>query len=100
MSYMETGERSSNNWVAWIAFAVANLASLYVDRYLWLLERKDDILVLIGLASVALGTWVVFASNRRLRSAIAVLIVLIVGQLALIEFLATMLSWSIFGFAP
>jgi hypothetical protein len=97
---MEPSEQRSNNWIAWIAFAVANLASVYVDKYLWLVQQQDDILVLLGVASVALGTWIVFASNRRLRSATVVLILLIVGQFGLIKFLATMLIWSIVGFAP
>jgi hypothetical protein len=88
------------DWIIWTAFVAVNLTSVYIDRYLWLLKHQLDILQLLAFPALALGAWIVFSSSRRLLAAFAVLIVLVVGQLAVIQFLYAMLIWSIVGFAP
>jgi hypothetical protein len=86
-------------WFAWFAFAATNLATIYVDRYLWYLANHFSILQLLAIASVALGIWALYLLQNRLLGLIPFFIILGIGQLSLIQYLAVYLIWSINGFA-
>jgi hypothetical protein len=85
-------------WFAWVAFAATNLATIYVDRYLYLANRLS-ILQLLAIASLALGGWTLYLLQNRLLGSILLVIVFGIGQLWLIQYLAMYLFFSINGFA-
>jgi hypothetical protein len=85
--------------LVWAAFVTANLVTIYVRSELWHLESRDSILHLLFFASVALGLWALLLTKGKI-AVISVLLILAVGQLWMIERTATLLIWSIKGFAP
>jgi hypothetical protein len=87
------------SWLVWAAFVTANLVTIYVRSELWHLASSGSILHLLFFASVVLGLWALLLTKGKI-AVISFLLILAVGQLWMIERTATLLIWSINGFAP
>jgi hypothetical protein len=65
-----------------------------------LMGLRFEMLTAIGILCVILAVRILAHTGLRLWPLFGVLFGLVVGQLWFIEFVATMLFWSIRGFAP
>jgi hypothetical protein len=85
----------------WFPFAAASLLTLWVrNTSMTLMGLRFELLAAIGILCVIFAVRILAHTGFRFWPLSGVLFGLVVGQLWFIEFVATMLFWSIRGFAP
>jgi hypothetical protein len=84
----------------WGPFIVSSLATWLANRTMWWSPYYENILVALGLLSLAFATRVLLNSGFRVWSVVGVLLGLLIGQLWFFKDVYTFAIWSLVGFAP
>lgn len=86
--------------ILWPVYALFALLTWFIYSGVWMVALYYLTLSVMGIVSAGLAFCILKEHRFALRPAVLVVLVLVVGQWWLIEFLTVQLLWSIKGFAP
>ena len=86
--------------ILWFVLIVLGVASWLVHGELWMFAWRPPLMALLCLASIVVAITIAMKHGFALRPTVLVIVALVIGQWWPTVFAATLLLWSVGGFAP